>query len=76
MNLERGLGQGECTPILGQYESGDEFVTARHIDWASGFGIKSFSLNSAGPLDHSDARIDKTNHLESTDWRHELLSHS
>jgi len=45
------------TPILGQYESGDEFVTARHIDWASGFGIKSFSLNSAGPLDHSDARI-------------------
>jgi hypothetical protein len=45
------------TPLLGNYDSSDEFVVSKHIDWASGFGIKSFSLNWAGQNDFANGNI-------------------
>jgi len=36
------------TPLLGQYDSADPFVIDRHVDWASGYGIRTFLPNFTG----------------------------
>lgn len=52
------------TPLLGQYDSSDEFVIDRHIDWASGYGIGTFFPNFTGP-DFPSTRIMRDVYLES-----------
>jgi hypothetical protein len=47
------------TPLLGNYDSGDDIVTARHIDWATGFGIGFLPLIWFGPSSYSTLKIRK-----------------
>ena len=35
-------------PLLGEYDSADPTVIARHIDWATGYGINAFAISWCG----------------------------
>jgi hypothetical protein len=45
------------TPLLGNYDSGDNLVAAKHIDWATGFGISALALIWLGPSHYSSHMI-------------------
>jgi hypothetical protein len=48
------------TPLLGQYDSADANVIDKHIDWASGFGIRNFLINFTGPYFPSTRIVKET----------------
>ena len=42
------------SPILGEYDSRDEIVISKHIDWATGHGIDFFIMSWWGPNSFED----------------------
>jgi len=38
-------GKHTFMPLLGEYDSGDPIVIAKHIDWATGHGIDAFAIS-------------------------------
>jgi hypothetical protein len=46
-------------PLLGEYDSGDPVVISKHIDWATGHGIKVFLIDWYGPNSPEDKNLQK-----------------
>jgi len=62
-------------PLLGEYSSADPIVVARHVDWATGYGVNTFAVSWHGSTSDSNyyrARI--TQNFESGLLKSQLLS--
>ena len=52
------------TPLLGYYNSQDQFVISKHIDWSSGYGIGYWLSSWFGPLDYRNQVLFSNNLID------------
>jgi len=48
---------GNGNPLLGNYDSSDSYVIAKHIDWATGHGINFLPMIWFGPAHYSSSKL-------------------
>jgi hypothetical protein len=57
----RAWNSSNGTPLLGQYDSSDDTVISKQIDWATGYGLEFFTLDWYGPesVNYVDGNVQK-----------------
>jgi hypothetical protein len=53
----RNIPHKDDVSLLGKYDTLDEIVIAKHVDWATGHGIDAFLMNWNGADKGSDENI-------------------
>jgi hypothetical protein len=71
-----GWGKHIFMPILGEYDSGDPIVTAKHIDWATGHGIDAFAISWWGKnLENPNRQVTGEHPYDLMNFENTFLTH-